>query len=168
MNFDQFENINLSAEDMARVLGLSPGYIQQLVREKDFPKSTYNSYCVVEFIGAYIKHLQDTHKKDIRKIKDSLDGSESRIKAATARLKEIELEEKELSLIPAKQVRDNLLNWVSIFVKGLEMLSKKLPLLLIDADKNEYSEIISTETNRLRNSIANMKEKRPEYLSYPE
>lgn len=157
MRMDQVELIVLSCEDIANLLQISTNYVNELVRDQGFPKATYNQYPMVEFIRKYISYQMDLNKNKIKKMKEELSEAKPRFDIAAARLKELELEEKEGSLVPVSKVKEFTLNRAILYTKSLDALKTKLNPLLSEAKTpKEIDKILTKEIDRIKNQVADI------------
>lgn len=159
MQLENLKNVSVDVETLSELFSLSKSYISELSRKKGFPKSSYNSYPLFEFTQRFLEYKNELFEKEKRKLRE-LTSSRERLEKAQADLKEIELGEKQKSLVPVQEVESIMLTAARIYVKNLESLETTLPPILINAkDQIEIAVIIRDAVYSSRTQIAEVFER---------
>ena len=156
----QNEKANLvTRKELAKLLGYkNEKYINELERDFGLPKKDFNKYDIYEVIEWFIGYKENLHKKELEKIKETKPQDE--LARKSARLKELEILEREGKLIDAE------LNKI-VWLEEYKMLSEKLDMFSIAAagkiiekfkelakHEKTIKSIIEVEKDKIKNEIA--------------
>lgn len=141
----QLNEITISTQEVAALLMVSESYISDLVTREGMPKIGKNKFNAYQCTQWRLNHLQKIFEDQKNKLRDFT--NRGRLDAANAKLKELELAEKEGTLAPVKQFELALMNEAMIFKKGIESFTQTLKY---DLGLNpEQQEIIEEKANRI-------------------
>lgn len=147
---NDIKSIIVTTKELAEIFGVSEGYISDLVHDYKMPKIGFNQFNLYECLKFRFEHLEKIYQD---KLKRNDDGTnKSRIDAANARIKEIELKKLEGELAPVKQFTIAFHNQIMIFVKAMEQLNV---FFKFDLGLNpEQVETVRLKINELLNKLS--------------
>lgn len=122
MEIAELKNIIVSSKVLCQILDYDHRYISELVNDHGLPKIAHNKYPLLECIEWDKKYQKQLAEKKIKEARDT----RSRLEAAQAELKELELKEKQNELGPVAEFELAMKNEVSLFVKMFNSLGTQL------------------------------------------
>lgn len=157
MEIKEILNIEVSSETLADLLGIkNRNYISELVNKHNFPRSGFNQYPLIPFMQRWNIYQK---KKFIRKMNQiRAEKPQDDLARKSAKLKEIQIQEKIKTLINAKDVYNAWMNEISIISSLLDGVEIKASSLLINVpDQLEAKKILGKILNEVRIKIAKLK-----------
>lgn len=138
-------NITVTTKQLAEIFNVSEGYISDLVTDYSMPKVAFNQFNLLDCLKFRFAHLEKIYQDKLKRHDD--DTSKGRIEAATAKLKEIEVAEKEKQLGPVAEFEFAFRNQIQIYKKGIDALSSfcKFDLHLTEDQLQQFNDA----TNKL-------------------
>ena len=149
------KEVIVTTHEIAELFSVTDKYVSQLVIDHGMPKLDHNSFNLFTCVKWHIEYKE---KSFIKKLKEAREeNTRSRKERVEAELKELELEEKKLNLLPAGPVAESKRNDAIIYSRGLEALETKLPPLIMGSTSvSEIAAIIRKETHSIRKQISEL------------
>jgi len=91
---NSLDDVMISANEAARLIGVTADRVRQLAREGHIPKAARNRYRLVDVVEGYVTFLKDDERRS------SVAQSESGLKAARQREVELRIAEREREVVP--------------------------------------------------------------------
>jgi len=152
MDINQLKKIEVSPADFCEIFGFSnPNYLSELVNKHGYIRSKHGKYPLIENIKCDKKYNNALHQAALKKLREQ--NSRSRLEAAQAEYKEVELAKLKGELGSVFEFEMVLKNEALLYKKGLESLKSQLKF-----DLNltpEQTEILNEKINSLLNQISN-------------
>lgn len=154
LNYEELNNVNVDRKTLAQLLLVNEKYINELSTERGLPRIDYNTYRLIDVLTWYFKYKDELTKKIVEKIKSTKPQDELALKSA--RLKELEILEREGKLIDIEEVK---LAWISEYKKFEELLEGMLARLIIKVPNKNVDElrvILKEEIDALKQAIVEL------------
>jgi len=147
----------LTRKEVAELLGFkNEKYINELESEFNLPKEDFNKYELKKVIHWWTRYTAEKHLKEVDKIKKEKPQDE--LARRQARLKEIEIKEREGNLIEYDLVKWAWVEEYKLLDELLSSISVKLASqLLHKTNLNEVRTIIDNEVKKLKEKISKLK-----------
>lgn len=143
---NDIKKITVTTKQLAEIFNVSESYISDLVNDYNMPKVAFNKFNLLDCMKFRFTHLEKIYQDKINRYNDN-ESNKGRIEAATARLKEIELSEKENQLGPIAEFELAFRNQIQIYKKGIDTLQSfcKFDLNLTEDQLQKFNDA----TNKL-------------------
>lgn len=149
------KNLILESIEIADILGYKRNYISELVNKHGMPKKGFNKFDLREVIPWHIQHMNKIHVEEIEKIRS--DKPQDELARKQAKLKQMDIEERQEKLIDADLVRMAWLNEIKVFDLNIDSIEATLIIglksLLTNVEKG--NEIIRNTVKKTKEKIAN-------------
>ena len=157
MDIKELEIIEVSPKILCEILDFeNSNYLSELVKDHGFVRAAHGKYPLVKNIKRKIEYQKELHQDEIKKIREQ-ESTRTRLERVQAEIKELELAEKKLSLIPVTDLDIVMTNQAQIYIKSLNALKTKLvPLLVHATTEAEIFKIIETETDKISEQLSDI------------
>lgn len=146
----------LTRKGVAKLLNYkNEKYINELERDFGLPKINWNKYDIYQVIQWYINYIEGIHTKEIQKLKEEKPQDE--LARKSARLKELEIQEREGKLVDLDYVKWAWIEEYKLLDEILAGIGAKLaPKLLKKENATEIRFIIDEEIKKAKEKIAQL------------
>jgi hypothetical protein len=144
----------ITRKELAEILGYDEKYINQLVDEKGLPRLQFNQYDLIEVVKWWKNYIEELHREELKRVRAFKPQDELALKSA--RLKELEILEREGKLIEVDLVRSAWLEEIKLLKELLDSLGARLSHNLIGKDVKEIKRIIDEEVERIEQNISEL------------
>lgn len=153
IDYLRWKNEHWTVDDIASVVGVTPRTIQNWVLEKHIPKKERGAYNVRSTIAAWLKDVNEKHSNVSGE--KNLNKSRQRLIDMQGDLKEIELLEKQETLIPKQLAQDLITEFATIVDKKLNSLpGLNLNKLFAAKSKEEILKVQKENIHKIKTEIA--------------
>jgi hypothetical protein len=148
-------NINIGRKELAEFFGFTEKYINELVNDHGLPREEHNKYNLIKCFQWFIVYIKENHTAEILRLKR--EKPQDDLARNSARLKELEILEKEKKLFDSDDVTMAWLNEIKIFGEMLDTICINLAPLLIDkSNEKEIRYLIKQQTDKIKKEIADL------------
>lgn len=157
MSIDELNKINVGRKELAFILDYHENHINYLVTKEGAPKNeVHNSYSLIGFIKWWRKYFEKSKEEEIQRARSA--KPQDYLATVSAKIKELQIKEKEGELVPAADVNDAWQNEMAVLnakVDGLPI--KAAPQLVGISDQSKIKDILTELINDLKADIAKTK-----------
>jgi len=153
MELSELNKIEVSGKNLCEILDFkNSNYLSELVRDHGFIRSAHGKFPLVANVKRKITYLQEIFEQQKKDIRES--NTRSRLEAAQAELKELELKEKQNELGPVAEFELAMKNEISLFKKMFTSLGTQLKYdLNLSPEQND---IIQNKIDNFLKHYANL------------
>jgi len=144
----------ITRKELAEILGYDERYINQLVNEKGLPRLEFNQYDLIEVVKWWKNYIEELHQEELKRVRVTKPQDELALKSA--RLKELEILEREGKLIEVDLVRSAWLEEMKLLKELLDSLGARLSHNLVGKDVKMIKKIIDEEVERIEQNISEL------------
>lgn len=155
-NIENISDIKLTRKQLSELFGYkNEKYINELERDFGLEKDAWNQYDLKKSVEWFINYKENIYAKEIDKIK--ADKPQDDLARKQAKLKQMDIEEREGRSIDSDLVRMKWLDEIKVFDLNIDSIEATLIIslknLLTDVEKG--NEIIKTTVRKTKEKIAN-------------
>ena len=155
-NIENISDIKLTRKQLSELFGYkNEKYINELERDFGLEKDAWNQYDLKKSVEWFINYKENIYAKEIEKIK--ADKPQDDLARKQAKLKQMDIEEREGRSIDSDLVRMKWLDEIKVFDLNIDSIEATLIIslknLLTDVEKG--NEIIKTTVRKTKEKIAN-------------
>ena len=149
----ELKKITATTNELAKLFGVVPKYVSELVTLRGMPKVKHNTFNLIECVKWRFADLENIHKKECEKLK--ADDPTKDVARKNAELKEFQLQEIRKNLLPADKVKSDMIIFLTTIKTGVNGLGAKVgPRLKNENDVKKIIRTIDAEVNNILNRIS--------------
>ncbi|MCX6168317.1 MAG: hypothetical protein NTX65_03190 [Ignavibacteriales bacterium] len=150
--------MNVNTTHLAKILGITRQYVNQLVAKEGFPKAARGKYELEKAVKWYINFIKsetvDKYKEKLQRYEN--DDSQQRLSSYRADGALLDLLERQDKLVPTDEVLNTWKNEITILKQKLFSIPSKVSHKCLSAQsKNEINEILNQSLNEALEYYAN-------------